>query len=227
MTLLLLLLMQWDPQRAEHLHQLGELLKKHTAYLDVKVKPDPRQPLSEKERNGFGVVLADDLVATNYFVVESAEAVTVSGPKHVAIAGKVVLRDAERRIALIRTDEKLDRTGLVPAKPLEKKDRKPETDVFALVSTLDFSGVVSGEITDIGSSPEVEGHPKTTLELYSAMPVFDSELRFVGFARTVAWDKDKSMLVPPEMIKAARTATSAAAKKASEPQKETRPWWAK
>jgi hypothetical protein len=226
-ALLLLLLAQWDPQRAEHLDQLGALLKRHTAYLEVKVKSEPRQPLAEKERNGFGVVLEDKLVATSYFVVDKAERVFVIGPERRKIEGRIVLADVQRRIALIRTDTSLATTGLAPAKILEKADRKPEADVFALVSTLDFAGVVHGIMTDTGSSPEVEGHPRTTLELYYAMPVFDAELRFVGFARTVAWDRDKTLLVPPDMITEARTATTAAAKQAKEPRKETRPWWAK
>lgn len=226
-TLLLLLLAQWDPQRTEHLDQLGRLLKQHTAYLEVKVKPEPRQPLSEKERNGFGVVLADDLVATSYFVVEGAERVLVVGPKKVELPGRVVLKDVKRRVALIRTERPLSDTGLSPAKTLKKSDRKQAQDVFALVSTFELAGVVHGEITDTGSSPELEGHPRVSLELYHAMPVFDAELRFVGFARTVAWDRDKSLLVPPEMITAARTATSAGAKKELEPRKDTRPWWAK
>jgi hypothetical protein len=224
--LLLLLASQWDPQRTEHLDQLGDLLKKHTAYLEVKVKADPRQPLAEKDRNGFGVVVRDDLVATNYFVVEHAERVFVVGPKRTNVEGKIVLADVKRRVALIKTPSLAD-IGLIPAKQLSKRERKEDADVFALVSTLDFSGVVHGQITDVGSSPEVEGHPRTSLELYYAMPVFDAELRFVGFARTVAWDREKALLIPPEMIKAAQSATTAAAKKASEPQKDPRPWWAK
>jgi len=226
MMLLLLLASQWDPQRAEHLDQLGDLLKKHTAYLEVKVKADPRQPLAEKDRNGFGVVLSDDLVATNYFVVEHAEQVFVVGPKRIKVEGKIILADAKRRVALIRTHS-LAATGLIPAQPLLKKDRKLDADVFALVSTLELSGVVHGEITDVGTAEEVGGHPRISLELFSAMPVFDAELRFVGYARTVAWDQNKSLLIPPEMIKAAQTATTAAAKKASERQKDPRPWWAK
>lgn len=225
--LLLLCISQWDPQRTEHLDQLGDLLKKHTAYLEVKVKEEERQPLAEEERNGFGVVLEEDLVATSYFVVERAAKIFVIGPKQIKVPGRVILQDLKRRVALVRTERPLGETGLSPAKVLLKKDRKQYADVFALVSTFELAGVVHGELMDAGSSPEVEGHPRTSLELYYAMPVFDGELRFVGFARTVAWDRDKSLLIPPEMITAARTATSAAAKKALEPRKDTRPWWAK
>lgn len=225
-VILLLLFAEFDPQRTEHLDRMAVLLKQHTAYLEVKVKAEPRQPLAEKEQNGFGVVLKDDLVATNYFVVERAEEVFVIGPKRIKVPGKIILADVKRRVALIRTDP-LKVTGLLPAKPLEPKDRKADADVFALVSTLELAGVVHGVLTDDGSSPEVEGHPKSSLELFYAMPVFDAELRFVGFARTVAWDRDKTLLIPPEMITAAETATTAAARRASERRKETRPWWAK
>ncbi len=225
--LALLLISQWDPERADHLDELSRLLKTHTAYLEVKVTPDKSQPLAERERNGFGAVIGEKLVATSYFITEHARAVSIIGPKRVEIPGKVVLEDVERRVALIATERPLSDTGLSPAKPLEKKDRKEDADVFALVSTLELAGVVSGVITQTGSAPEAEGHPSTSLQLHLAMPVFDTELRFVGFARAVAWDRDKSLLVPPEMIKAARTATGAAAKRALEPQKDTHPWWAK
>lgn len=215
-------------ERTEDLHELARLLKRHTAYLEVKLEPIEDQPLAEKQRTGFGVVLEPTLVATNYFVVERAAEVFVLGPEHRRIRGEVVLADVKRRVALIRAERDLAETGLFPAEPLPKKEREKGLTVFALVSTRELSGVVDGVLTDTGAAPELEGHPRTSLALHLSMPVFDGDLRFVGYARAVAWDPDKLMLIPPEKISEARTATAAAAaRRAKEQQKDTRPWWGK
>lgn len=219
---------RFSAERTEDLHELAKVLKRRTAYLEVKLEPVPDQPLAEKERTGFGVVLEPKLVATNYFVLERAAEVWVIGPKQIRVRGSVVLEDVKRRVALIRTEKDLSETGLVPAEPLPQKARKIDLTVFALVSTQDLAGVVSGVLTDTGATPELEGHPKTSLALHVATPVFDGNLRFVGFARAVAWDQDKLLLVPPEMISEARTATAAAAERQEKARRrDTRPWWAK
>ena len=54
------------------------------------------------------------------------------------------------------------------------------------------------------------------------MPVFDARARFIGYSRTVAWDRDLQMLVPPDKISAARTATRSEGD--PKPVKPS-PWW--
>jgi hypothetical protein len=214
---------QWDPARVEHLEKLARLLERHVAYLEVEVEPVPRQPLAERERSGFGAVIDTRLVATSYAIAERAKAISIQGPNEKRMPGKIVLLDADRRLALVEAAGDLSAVGLAPAPPLEKAERRVDTDVFALVSTVDSASVVHGVLLD--ETAEAEGHPRTSLELTAAMPVFDGSIRLVGLARAVAWDTDKKLVIPPEMISQARTAT--AASRASEPRRDSRPWWAK
>ncbi|MEO1337446.1 MAG: hypothetical protein AAFV29_17510, partial [Myxococcota bacterium] len=132
--------------------------------------------------------------------------------------------DTPRRVALFRTEKPLASIGLKSSQPLDRDKRQVDADVFALVNTDPGAGVLQGVITQVGREPEYEGHPRTSLELSFGMPVFDAYTRWVGFARAVAWDRDRQMLIPPDKVRLARTATAAPA---AAPEKPSRPWWAR
>ena len=91
-------------------------------------------------------------------------------------------------------------------------------------TTLIFSIILMlvGTVTDDGSAPELEGHVRTTLRLSAGMPVFDESARLLGYARTAVWDHEKTLLVTPAQVEAARTATRAVAKS---PAPQAPPWW--
>ena len=162
-------------------------------------------------------------VATVAQLCTDASSVQVIGPKG-RLAAKVRLLDLERRVALLRTEAPLARVGLEVSRPLAVDERTEDAEVFALVNTDPGAGVVHGVITQVGQEPEYEGHPRTTLDLSFGMPVFDAYARWVGYARTVAWDRDRHMLIPPDKITLARTST---APRVKAPETPKRPWWAR
>lgn len=200
------------------------VLRRHVAYVIAEVTPPPDQPLAETERTGFGVAIGPDEVATLAFNVEKARRVTIRGPSGSPLPGKVVLYDVKRRVAVVKTDAPLARAGLVAPRRMPPAERALDTEVFALVSTRAGSGVVQGVITEVGDDEAFEGHPRISLTLQAGMPVFDNRARLMGYSRVVAWDTDRHMIVPVEMIAAAKTATATPAKGEA---RGERPWWAR
>lgn len=216
---------RFDPLKLEDLEALGPLLRARVAHVEVKITPEKGQPNLIDARDGFGVPLDDRLVVVMSLIIQGEKHARISGPKGSARA-KVLLEDPERRVAILEAERPLASLGLFapPLAPVES--RKAEAPVFALMSTEPEGGVVSGEVLADGTEQELEGHPRISLKLRFGMPVFDDRARLVGYSRAVAWDTDQFLIVPPEMITAARTATASAAK-APHPQEQTRPWWGK
>ena len=200
--------------------ELAKFLRRYVAHITAEVARED-SVLSEPARTGYAVPWTDHLLAVLCFTVEDAKRIRVQGPDG-SLFAKIILYDAERRVALLETTDPLSKIGLVPVSRVKTSELKVEQPVFALVSTLEEAGVVDGVITDLGEEPELEGHPRTDLLLTHGMPVFDDRARFIGYARAVAWDRDRQMLVPPDKISAAQAATHARdAKKTS----SERPWW--
>ena len=204
------------------LDALAPVLRTRVATLRMVIPPPPGQ-LSDPERIVFGVVVDPRTVATVAQLCKGATEIEVIGPKG-RLKAKMPLIDMERRVALIRTGKPLIDIGLVVSPPLAVKDRQENAEVFALVSTSPGAGVMHGVITQVGLQPEYEGHPRTTIDLAAGMPVFDAYTRWVGYARTVAWDRDRRMLIPPDKVTLARTSTAPSAPAVEKPK---RPWWAR
>ncbi|MCK6548071.1 S1C family serine protease [Myxococcota bacterium] len=217
----------FDSTQLEHLEAMVPVLRARVAELHAELVPDPNSPLEEPIREGYGVVLAPRLVATLSFSVTGAKRVLIHGPSGRPIVGKVVLDDVERRVAIVEAERPLSEAGLVVAELAPRADRKVDGEVFALVSTGLEATVLQGTFLTLGDEPEHEGHPRVDLKLTLGMPVFDARARFVGYSRAVAWDKDPLMLVTPEMIASARTATGAADRAKAHPPAPKKPWWAR
>ena len=221
------------------LYQSGEMrdleailpvLKKYVAYVRVEAKAKDSGPLEGEERDGFGVVLDQNKIALLCFITTDADKITVEGTNGKRSEAKVVLYDAERRVAILESKLPLKTLGLEPAPIAPKDARKLDGEVFALTTTGIEAAVLHGVFTYVGDEEEYGGHSRVDLLLERGMPVFDHAARFVGFSRNVAWDKDRQMLVTPEMIRDARTSTGAATMKspANEPQQPAKkPWWSK
>lgn len=215
----------FDAFQLEDQEKLARVLREHVAELEVEVPRRPDAPLEDDRRDGYGVVLEPRRLAVLSFIVEDALRVSVRGPTGRALEGKVVLFDQERRVAIVETARPVSEVGLVPAAISPIEGRQVDLVVFALTNTGPEATVVQGVITHVGDEPEYEGHHRVDLELNLGMPVFDDRARFVGYARQVAWDRDKRMLITPEQIRAARTATGAKDRAGARGSQATRPWW--
>lgn len=213
----------YTPLVTGELDQLAQVLRRRVAYFEVKAKA-PESPLSPEPINGWGAPIDENLVVILAHVVKDATSVTVIGPTG-RTSAEVVLIDLERRVAIVKTKRPVKAIGLEVVRPSPPAERKTDMNVFALVSTDEHAGVVHGVITHTGEMKEYEGHPRVDLRLAGGMPVFDDRARYIGFSRVVAWDADRYMIVPYEMIVSARTSTGAAASPAA--QTPRRPWWGK
>jgi hypothetical protein len=213
---------RFDPLSLEDLHRMSAVLRRHVAHVKVRVSSEKGQPLQDDTRDGFGIVLAPHRLAVLSFVIQGAKEAKITGPKG-SLRARVLFEDVERRVAFLEPESPFDTIGLFPAVIGPRLER--DDAVFAIVSTEGDPGVLSGVVTDDARMPEYEGHARVSLELRFGMPVFDDRARFVGYSRTVAWDGDRQMIVTPEVITAARTATTTAA--LPQAPSQTRPWWAK
>lgn len=217
----------YDYMALDDMEQLGRVLRRRVAHLRIELKPPPGQVAMDDERDGFGVPIEADLVATQALVLQDATKVVVEGPGG-RLPGEVVLYDAERRVALVRTRSPLARIGLETAPPCPPGERSEDLSLFALASTEGLPSPTHGWMTDDGSTPELEGHPRVSFSLSHGMPIFDARARWVGLARAVAWDSDKQLILPVELVAAARTATAAAAQEAVRAaSKKGERWWDK
>ena len=206
----------------EDLNELALVLRQRVATIELDIKPQPGL-LVDPIRIVFGIVIDDKTIATVAQLCTDAAKAQVQGPKG-SLPARVALLDLERRVALLRTDGSLQSIGLRASTPLTKSERQLDAEVFALTNTGEGAGVMDGVIMQVGELPEYEGHPRTSLSLTFGMPVFDAYTRWVGFARTVAWDKDTQMLVPPDKVRLARSSTVT---RVAVPEKPKRPWWAR
>jgi hypothetical protein len=195
----------YDPMTLSDREALALVLRRHVAHLVVEIDRDASGIASADTRDGFGAVIAPRRVAALCFVVEHPKSIAVEGPAG-ALPGKVILYDAERRVAIVETAAPLAKIGLEPAGSAAASSLAKDDVVFALVSTAGTPNIVYGWVMSY-----FEGHLETSLKLSFGMPVFDRRARLAGYARTVAWDKIQNLLVTSEMIAAARTATATAA----------------
>lgn len=230
---------RYDPLSTSDRGELTTKLKTHVAHVQVKLPNDKNVTRWGAEQSGFAVVLESRLLAVQSFVVDKAQSVRVEGPQG-TLPVRVVLDDKKRRVTLLRSDKPLSSIGLVPAASKKRSELARDQVVFSLISTVAEATVLDGAIVDPGEMPEYEGHPRIDLKLKNGMPVFDDYARFIGYARWVAWDVDKFMIVPIDHIEAARTATQAAARKKKGPPTDCPeakfgqkcrpanvPWWSK
>ncbi len=232
-------LRRYDPLATTDRAELTKKLKTHVAHVQVKLPTEENVTRWGAEQSGFAVVLEPKLLAVQSFVVDKASSIRVQGPQG-TLPVRVVLDDRKRRVTLLRSDQPLRSIGLVPAPTKKRSKLARDQVVFSLISTVAEATVLDGAIVDPGEMPEYEGHPRIDLKLKNGMPVFDEYAQFVGYARWVAWDVDKFMIVPIDHIQAARTATQAAARKKVAPSTDCAeakfgqkcrpahvPWWSK
>lgn len=213
-----------DPLNANDLEALAQRLRARVAEIHVHVEVPEDLPLLNEEEIVYGVILDEHAVACVAQLLDRARALWVDGPGGRLLATKR-LEDRDRRVAILQTDAPLTSIGLEASPPLEPTAREADQPVFALIATTPGSTALTGVITDPGVQLHHEGHPTTTLKLTRGMPVFDAELRWVGLSRTLAWDPNDALLIPPELLKAAQAAAS---KPPPTPDDEDqRPWWAK
>lgn len=211
----------------QDLEDIIRTLKTHVAYVTAELKAADSGPLEAEERDAFGVVIDANTIAIHALLIADAQKITVLGNNGKTTDAKVVLNDPERRVALLQTRRPLAELGFKAAKISPKSSRKLDDEVFALTTTNLEAAVLHGVFVYVDDEPEYGGHSRIDLKLERGAPVFDNQLRLVGFARAVSWDKDRQMLVTPEMINEARTATGAAARKPAPKDPNAKPWWSR
>lgn len=214
----------YDPLDTTDQSALAKQLLLHVPLLEVELEPTTDNLLQENPRTGYAAVLSPSRVICLSFLVKDAKKVTLVGPKG-RVEARVLYADDETRVAMLKPEGDIARAGLVPVSGwVPPSAREVDMPVFALVSTLELAGVAQGVLTQLGKLEEYEGFLRVDLKLHRGMPVFDQRARLLGFSRVVAWDTDRFMIVPPEKLRATKTATGAA----RPPQRtETTPWWAK
>lgn len=213
-----------SPLVTDDLERAAAHLRHHVPHLVARMPPAPEGHLSAIVVDGWGIVTGPNEVRSQAFLVKGAQEITVEGPNG-SMPVELVALDVELRVARLRSPRPMSEIGLFPAPSSTPETREEDMDLFALVSTRPGAGVVSGALTDLGETPDLEGNLRSTLALAAGMPAFDARLRWVGLARAVAWDKDKAMLIPPELTRI-RTTTTARSGPLPDATPE-RPWWAK
>lgn len=203
----------YDWMQVEHMNELGAVLRTQVAHVIIDIQQPANDPMIPQPRDGFGIAIEPDLVAIQAFLVEDARRIRVEGPNGQTVLAKRVLYDVERRVALLRTARPVASVGLRVVLMSPKDARARDMVLYALASTEGVASVIHGWMIDDGSAPGFDGHPQVSFHLSHGMPVFDAQARLVGYTRTVAWDKQGQLLVPPEVITAARTATGTATQK--------------
>jgi len=211
-----------DPLDVDDLAGATARLRKRVAEVRVEVDVPDDMPLMAESTTAYCIPWSDDRLACLAQLLNRSKAIRVLGPDG-AMPAKKEFVDGERRVTILKTERPLPTIGLVVSEPLAPEAREMDASVFALVSTAPGATTLSGIITDPGVRPEHEGMPTTTLELQRGMPVFDTRLRWVGFARSLGWDESRDLLIPPELVRAAIEARTI---EREEPGR-ARPWWAK
>lgn len=211
--------------RLDDMAAVPSMLLRRVAVLTIDLEERPDLPLLPPSRLGYAIPIGPQRVACLAHLLEHGESVSVSGPTGTATAS-IELDDRQARVAVLRTSRPLSALGLELSKPLRPDDRIKDANVFALLEATPSGTAVAGVIADPGVEERLERLVVTTLDLALGMPVFDSRLRWVGLSRTVGWDKQKGLLIPPEKVEAAR-AEAEAHRAPPPPPKSERPWWAR
>lgn len=214
-----------DPMDTEALEALTDVLRGRVALLRSTM-PEPSASAFAEPMvvEGWAIVTGSNELRCQGFLVKEAKQTTVVGPSG-ELPARVTRLDVERRVAWLKTEQPVGTIGLEVSPRSDPKERKEGDVLLALVSTAPGAGVLSGELTDLGKATHLEGNLRSSFSLAAGMPVFDLHLRWVGLARVVAWDKDRSMLIPPELTDLSSAA--AVVKPSEAPKKAERPWWAK
>ncbi|MGF1508485.1 MAG: hypothetical protein ACFB9M_03170 [Myxococcota bacterium] len=218
-----------DTLRLDQMGALPARLRMRTAEIRVDVRAQKDFPTVPAHRVGFGVPWDERSVVVLAYVVQDARSIQVHGPEGSA-AARLVHLDLEARVARLEVDDALAELGLTAPGRRGAGTLEAHTDVVALTTTAAGGTAVSGLVTDPGLRPEFEGFVATTLELKGGMPIFDTQLRLLGIARTVAWDVHQNLVIPPAKIRASLAHPKMPLERPTEstdPARETRPWWAK
>ncbi len=216
----------YDPLNTVDQEAMARRLLLHVALLEIQINDSSMTVWGENPRTGYGAVIAKDRIVCLSTLLEGASKITIVGPKGRQSA-KILMKDEQRRVAILAPDGSLDASGLYPVTAMVPLgQRKVDMTAFALVSTLELAGVSQGVLTHRGVLREYQGHPRIDLKLTRGMPVFDRRARLLGYSRVVAWDTDRYMLISPEQIRSARTSTAAHPPPAQQ-KNDKRPWWGK
>jgi hypothetical protein len=208
------------------LEEIIGILKTHVAYVTFESKDADSGPLEAERHDAFGAVLDENKIVIHALFLSGAQKIRIEGPSGKSTEARIILSDPERRVAILESRRPLKELGFKPVTVSPKTSRKVDDEVFALTTTNEEAAVMHGVFVYVGDEVEYGGHSRIDLKLARGAPVFDSRLRLVGFARAVSWDKDRQMLITPEMISEARTATGAAkVSPAIDP--SLKPWWSK
>lgn len=207
----------------DDLDRAARRLRRHVAYITAALKTDEDDPLEPETADGYALATGPRALVCQAFLVKDAEKIQVEGPKG-TLEVEIEALDVDVRVARLVSKEPLASVGLYPATESPASDREVGMDLIALVSTLPGASVVSGELTELGDGVGLDGNLRSSLRLTRGMPAFDTRLRWVGLARVVAWDPDRSLLIPPELTRIEKKAPRAEPPPAAEPE---RPWWAR
>lgn len=195
-----------DPSDHQDRERMATILLRRVAHVVAKPRPRKTDAFRHERRDGFGVAVGPRRVVCLSFIVERAESVTVRGPNGQKAGAKVILYDVERRVAVLEPDRDVAALGLEVVTPARAPERSLDQPLFALSATVE-PFLLDGVLTDVGAADELEGLLMSDLKLAGGMPVFDDRARFVGYSRAVEWDQNRLLLISPEVIEAARTAT--------------------
>lgn len=187
-----------EPLDTSAMEKAAVILRQKVAYLRA-TKPIEIEGVDPEMVDGWAVVTSTHAIACQWFLVKDAELIEIVGPTGTATA-TFETGDGWRRWAMLRVDRPLHQIGLYPAAPSPVDAREVGMDVFALVATDPGAGLVFGTLTETSDKPYLEGNIRADLALRRGMPAFDAHLRWMGLSRTVAWDRDPTLLVPPEVV---------------------------
>jgi hypothetical protein len=215
-----------DPIRMEDAAAAPARLAPFVATIAAELDRPRDQPLMDDQRIGYGVAWDERHVVVMAFVVEAARRVTVRGPGG-EDGARVAHYDAEARVALLRLRSSVAELGLRVPERLSPDARQPGAVLWALTTTGPGATAMSGTLSDPVTRPEYGELLLTSLELAAGMPVFDARLRWVGLARTVAWDVHRNLLVSPEMVAASLQGPTSAPAPPNPVDPPERPWWAR
>lgn len=195
-----------DPTDHQDRERMARALLPRVAYISAKPRPKKDDAFRHERRDGFGVALAPRRVVCLAFIVERAASIQIRGPSGQTTPAKVLLYDVERRVAVLEPEREVSQLGLEVVTPAWAKDRSLDQPLFALTAVTE-PFLLDGVLTDAGEADELGGLLMSDLKLAYGMPVFDDRARFVGYSRAVEWDTNRLLLISPEVIEAARTAT--------------------
>ncbi|HJL43220.1 MAG TPA: hypothetical protein RMG48_18075 [Myxococcales bacterium LLY-WYZ-16_1] len=212
-----------DPTSLDDLARIPAMLRARVAVVELQLQEVRDLPLLPERRTFYGVPIGPHRVACVAQFLEHGKAAVLKGPEGRAPAF-IEVDDRERRVAVLRSERPVADLGLMVPAPLPKDERVEDASVFALLDPGPDGTAVSGVIQDPGVRPELDHLPVSTLQLKLGMPVFDEHFRWVGLARTVGWDVQPGLLIPPELVEQART-EAARTQNPPAPEAQRPPWW--